>query len=203
VKTTDGVPYLTILDSDGKVLTNQETGALEDGDHHDPAKVKAFLEKWKVHAKDANQVLQSGVARAKADKKLVFLHFGAPWCGWCHRLEDLLAKQSVSSILDKDFVFVKIDIDRMQNGKEVEKRFRNDKGGGIPWIAFLDGEGQALATSDAPDGNIGCPWEPKEIDWFMGMLKQVRKNVSPDELETLDETWRGFIPPKKAESRPQ
>lgn len=41
-----GVPYLMVLDADGKVLTRQETGALEEGNHHDPAKVLAFLDRW-------------------------------------------------------------------------------------------------------------------------------------------------------------
>ena len=42
-----GLPVLVVLDSDGKLLTTQDTGKLEEGDHHDPAKVIAFLEKWK------------------------------------------------------------------------------------------------------------------------------------------------------------
>jgi len=42
-----GLPVLVVLDSDGKRLTTQDTGQLEQGDHHDPAKVMAFLEKWK------------------------------------------------------------------------------------------------------------------------------------------------------------
>ena len=42
-----GLPVLVVLDSDGKRLTTQDTGQLEQGDRHDPAKVMAFLEKWK------------------------------------------------------------------------------------------------------------------------------------------------------------
>jgi thioredoxin-related protein len=41
-----GLPVLVVLDAEGKVLTTQETGALEDGNGHDPAKVVAFLQKW-------------------------------------------------------------------------------------------------------------------------------------------------------------
>lgn len=43
-----GLPVIVVLDSDGKQLTTQDTGKLEEGDHHDPKKVIAFLEKWKV-----------------------------------------------------------------------------------------------------------------------------------------------------------
>lgn len=41
-----GLPVLVVLDADGKQLTTQETGALEEGDGHSPAKVLAFLQKW-------------------------------------------------------------------------------------------------------------------------------------------------------------
>jgi thioredoxin-related protein len=42
-----GLPVLVVLDSDGKQLTTQDTAKLEEGDHHDPKKVLAFLEQWK------------------------------------------------------------------------------------------------------------------------------------------------------------
>ncbi len=41
-----GYPHLFVLDGKGKLLHSQDTGLLETGDHHDPAKVKAFLTKW-------------------------------------------------------------------------------------------------------------------------------------------------------------
>lgn len=41
-----GVPVLVVLDADGKILTTQETGALEEGSAHDPAKIIAFLNQW-------------------------------------------------------------------------------------------------------------------------------------------------------------
>jgi len=42
-----GYPVLLVLDAEGKLLTTQETGALEDGgEGHDAAKILAFLRKW-------------------------------------------------------------------------------------------------------------------------------------------------------------
>jgi len=42
-----GLPVLVVLDADGRQLTTQETGALEDGKSaHDPTKVVAFLQRW-------------------------------------------------------------------------------------------------------------------------------------------------------------
>lgn len=41
-----GLPVIVILDADGKALATQDTGKLEDGDHHDPKKVLGFLNVW-------------------------------------------------------------------------------------------------------------------------------------------------------------
>ncbi len=41
-----GYPHLFVLDSKGKLLHSQDTGALESGDHHDHDKVFTFLKKW-------------------------------------------------------------------------------------------------------------------------------------------------------------
>ncbi|MCX6921648.1 MAG: thioredoxin family protein [Verrucomicrobia bacterium] len=41
-----GLPAIVILDADGKLLTTQDSGKLEEGDHHDPKKVLAFLNEW-------------------------------------------------------------------------------------------------------------------------------------------------------------
>jgi thiol:disulfide interchange protein len=42
------VPFLTVLDADGKALVHQETGALELGQGHDPGKVRAFLDRYRA-----------------------------------------------------------------------------------------------------------------------------------------------------------
>lgn len=42
----EGYPHLFVLDGKGKLLHSEDTGLLESGDHHDPAKVVAFLKEW-------------------------------------------------------------------------------------------------------------------------------------------------------------
>jgi len=185
-----GVPFLTVLDSEGKVLANQETGSLETETAHDPQKVLAFLDKWKAAPQDAEAVLADGLARATRDHKLVFLRLGAPRCPWCHKLEDFLANPEVAQILGLDFVDVKIDVDRMKNGKEVAGRFRPSDKAGIPWFAFLAADGTTLATSDGPDGNIGYPVQPAEIEHFLSMLKKTTRRVSADQVGRIEKLLR-------------
>jgi thiol:disulfide interchange protein len=46
-----GLPVLVILDANDQPLVTQETGILEEGKGHDPAKVLAFLAKWSPTAR--------------------------------------------------------------------------------------------------------------------------------------------------------
>lgn len=48
-----GLPVIVILDADGTQLATQDTAELEEGDHHDPGKVMAFLEKWSPESTSA------------------------------------------------------------------------------------------------------------------------------------------------------
>lgn len=41
-----GYPHLFVLDNDGGLLCSKDTGELESGKGHDPAKVMAFLKRW-------------------------------------------------------------------------------------------------------------------------------------------------------------
>lgn len=189
-----GVPYLTVLDADGKPIANQETGSLElpakegskEYSGHDPAKVLAFLKQHESTPLKADDVLASGLARAREQGKCVFLHFGAPWCVWCHRLEDWMARPEIAATLAKDFIDIKIDTDRMTGGQALyAKQSGNDKGG-IPWFAFLSAEGKVLATSDAPGkGNVGFPAADHEIAHFQSMLKAARRHMTESEAAAL------------------
>ena len=68
-----GVPFLVVLDADGKVLALQDTGSLEEGPVHDPAKVKAFLKTWVAPLMDAETLLADAES---AQRKRT----GVCWC---------------------------------------------------------------------------------------------------------------------------
>jgi thioredoxin-related protein len=187
IKITGGIPYLAVLDADNKFLTQHDTGSLESGPKHDPAKVAAFLNQWKAEPQDANQVLGDALAKAKSEGKQVFLRFGAPWCGWCHRLDDVLHQPQVESALDSEFVVIKIDIQRMTGGAEVQKKYQS--GGGIPWYAILSPDGKIVSTSElTPGSNIGFPTEPQEVDYLVKMFTDGRKRMTDEQAKALRDT---------------
>lgn len=176
----NSVPFLTVLDPDNKVLVNQSTEPLEAGDQYDPAKVKAFLEQWKPAPLDAEKLMASALDQAGKDQRSILVHFGAPWCIWCKRFERFLGREDIAPLVGKDFIDLKIDIERMTGGEAVYQRIRKE-GQGIPWFAILNASGETVATSDAPNGNIGFPISPDGIDHFMGMVNTASKQLSSEE----------------------
>ena len=137
----------------------------------------------------ASDVMQAAQALAKQENKRVFLHFGAPWCGWCHRLEDWMRRPEIAAILSKEFVDCKIDTDRMTGGQAMLDGYRKDagltEGGGIPWFVFRDADGKVLAHSEGPKGNTGFPYQPEEVAHFATMLKAARLHLTDADIEAM------------------
>src|SRR5438445_199690 len=181
--------YLTLLvalavtaqpTAGGDTSAQDKARAAAPGPYHEKADAKA----------DVQAALKAGLAQAAKTDRLVFLHFGAPWCGWCHRLEAWMARPEIAAVLDKEFVDVMIDIDRMEGGKEILKRYNTTGRGGIPWFAFVDRQGKALATSDGPKGNIGHPYAEEEVAYFVKMLQTTRRHLSPQDIGQIEQSLK-------------
>ena len=182
-----GVPYLTVLDEDGKLVTNQDSSELEvqDSDHHDPAKVLDFLKKFQAPQVQADKLLSAALERAAREKKRLFLHFSTPWCGWCRQLEAWMAQPAIAALFEKDFVDLMLDVERYAGASEILARY-TDKKPGWPWMVLVGADGKALADSyDAKGENIGFPSTDAEIAHFVSMLEKARLNLTPSDLETL------------------
>ena len=51
-----------------------------------------------------------------------------------------MAREDVNAQLTKDFVVLKIDLDRTVGGEDIKKRFPVSEESGIPWFAILEQE---------------------------------------------------------------
>ena len=90
-----------------------------------------------------------------------------------------------AAALQKEFIPVKIDIDRMTGGKDVIESYPNAKNQGIPWFVFMEPDGKELADSNGPKGNIGCPNADEEIDFFLETIRKIAKTLKDDDLAAL------------------
>ena len=181
-----GIPALTILNGEGKVVANQDNAAVSAlTKNNEVGPFADFLDSKKAAPVDAGKRLDAALAQARESGRAVFLHFGAPWCAKCRVLDAWCADPAVAPLLGKDFVEVKIDVDRMTGGNELMKRYRADGADAIPWYAVLDADGKALATSDEPAEKAAAPTELEEVVRFAAVLRNGVKRLTPDELSSL------------------
>ena len=114
-----------------------------------------------------------------------------------------MAQPEVSTILDRDFVVAKIDIERMTAGNEVMLQYRSDSSGGIPWYVILDAKGKKLATADDPGKNIGYPYSPQEIDQFMALVGRQAHRIDASGLDQLRKSLNENADKIKKPARPE
>ena len=110
-----------------------------------------------------------------------------------------MALDDVAPILAKEFVTLKLDYDRAKGARDIVLRYAG-KPQGIPWFAFLDGDGKAIVTSsEGPKGNVGMPWEPHEVEHFAAMLKRAKKQLTDQQIDALITSIQDFR--KKTEAK--
>ncbi len=59
----------------------------------------------------------------------------------------------------------------MEGGQAMFDEMKKGRSGGMPWMVILDGDGKELITSVGPEGNVGCPVQPAEVDYFVTMIE--------------------------------
>lgn len=125
----------------------------------------------------AQAMLKAAEVKAGHGHKNVLLIFHASWCGWCHKLDDLLNSEQFKSAFDGSYVIVHVTVLENESHKADENPGGDDllnslggKDGGIPFFAIFSPQGTKLGDSLAPK-NIGYPSEPAEVDHFMGLMK--------------------------------
>jgi thiol-disulfide isomerase/thioredoxin len=131
-----------------------------------------------VQAPPAEPILDAAIKDAAKSGKNVFVHFSASWCGWCHKLEKVLAEPE-GQLLQPYMIDVMLVVDEFDNAKKplenpgadvIMKKWGGTSG--IPFYVFLDGTGKVLAdANNMPDGtNIGYPANPVEVKAFDEVL---------------------------------
>jgi thiol-disulfide isomerase/thioredoxin len=150
-------------------------------------------------APSASQMLTAAQARATAEHKAIFLHFGASWCGWCRRLDAFLSAKEIRPLLERHFVLTALDVQESGEKQSLENPGAaamlgrlGGTGQGLPYFVFLDANGEAIATSKCPTAakpageNIGYPGEQEEIALFLALLRKAAPEFTIDELKTIE-----------------
>jgi hypothetical protein len=77
------LPYLTVLDGQGKLLASQPVASFkatgEAAAAYDAKKLNEFLKKYQAAYVAAEPLFTQALSQAKKDQKTLFLWFSAPW----------------------------------------------------------------------------------------------------------------------------
>ena len=155
----------------------------------------------------AEKILNTALKEAKASNKNVFLIFHASWCSWCKRLEKVLETPEVKKIIEDNYVVARLDVlENEDKAAELEnpggKNIMVKLGGensGLPFYAFLDGNGNKLTNSNVmpKDMNIGYPGSPEELDAFKSLLQKTSKKITDNDYALIIDTIKKNLPPPK------
>jgi hypothetical protein len=74
-----GLPFLTVLAADGKVLANQPVSGLREDRRPEPKTVVEFLARWQAAPLDARALFKAALEEAGRSDRRVLVHLGAPW----------------------------------------------------------------------------------------------------------------------------
>ncbi len=93
------------------------------------------------------QVTQA-LAHAKADNKQLMIVFGANWCGDCKMLDGEFKKPALKSLLDANYVIVKVDVNRFNKSFDVVKPYGEVIKKGIPSIVIVTPANQLVYATN-------------------------------------------------------
>ena len=88
-----------------------------------------------------NSDFKTTLAKAKAEKKLIFLDAFTSWCGPCKLMaKNIFTKPAVGEFYNSHFVNAKIDMEKGE-GIELAKKFNVKV---YPTYLFIDGDGELV-----------------------------------------------------------
>ncbi len=59
-------------------------------------------------------------------------------------------------------------------------------------MVIFDANGAELVTSVGPDGNVGCPATPPEIEYFVSMIEQTCSDATKAKIGDLAKSLEGY-----------
>ena len=134
--------------------------------------------------------------QAASEGKNVFLIFSTTGCVWCKVLKTFIESEEIKPIFTRHFVPVQLMLGDDANTNPGATVY-NDKYGpsrGVPFHAFITPEGKEIVDSNenGNGSNIGYPVAPKEIAWFMKMLKKAAPEITEAELNVLEAKLKSY-----------
>jgi thioredoxin-related protein len=125
---------------------------------------------------DAQDQVDTAVAKAKAERRRVLVMFGFQTCSWCHKLQNLFEEKSeLRRILRDEYILVHVDraaphaeelLAKCTAVLSKEERER-EHGVGYPFLAVLDGDGKVVTAQRTDALEEGKGHNPEKVKAFL------------------------------------
>ncbi len=96
---------------------------------------------------NARAVIDSALAGARGDHKLVLLDLGADWCLDCVVLDRLFQDPAVAAYLAAHYRVVRIDVGRFDRNLDIDTQYGHPIEGGVPAAVVLTPQGKAIVAT--------------------------------------------------------
>ena len=144
-------------------------------------------------------------AKAKAEKKLIFLSVGYSSCYWCHVMErKVFMNEAIAKTLNRDYVCIKVDREERPDIDDIYmtalqvyyQAIGAPSSGGWPLSMFLNPEGKPVAggTYFPPEDTEGTQGFPSVLTTLTGMWKDKPDQMNGNADLLANETRRLMKP---------
>ncbi len=150
----------------------------------------------------ATAIMDAAKKEAAASGKNIFVIFHASWCVWCHKMDTAMNEPAMKPLFDKNYVIKHLTVLESPNKKSLENpgadamlEKYHGKEGGIPFWLVFNKNGDLLADSrqikadGTVGGNVGCPAQEDEVNYFAQVLKKTTK-LTDLQIAAIKERFR-------------
>jgi thioredoxin-related protein len=118
--------------------------------------------------------------KAKQEKKILMVTFGANWCQDCRNLHRTLKSDVVAAYTSDVFQFVNVDVGKFNQNKELANELGVSLKKGIPVAIFFDVDGQVIGTTNQGQLEPARHYSSMQILKFVRDVAERSRILAPD-----------------------
>ena len=116
---------------------------------------------------NAEEGLKKAIAKAKAEKKHVFVQIGGNWCVWCARFNDYSTTDTqIDSLVKANYVVYHLNYSKENKNEKILAKYGYPQRFGFPVFLVLDAAGNRLHTQDSGLLEAGKGYDKRKVMTF-------------------------------------